>query len=54
MTKLEMTIRQVSDLRDFYMKIKKKGKNHKAGNKALPPTFKGINTEFKREKDRVW
>ena len=32
MTKLEMTIRQVSDLRDFYMKIKKeKSKKHKAG-----------------------
>lgn len=32
MTKLEMTIRQVSDLRDFHLKIKKgKGKNHKAG-----------------------
>lgn len=37
MTKLETTIRQVSDLRDFYMKIKKakskkaKSKNHKAG-----------------------
>jgi hypothetical protein len=32
MTKLEMTIRQVSDLRDFYMKIKKeKIKNLKAG-----------------------
>ena len=38
MTKLEMTIRQVSDLRDFYMKIKKNGKNHKAGNKALQST----------------
>ena len=24
MTKLEMTIRKVSDLRDFYLKIKKK------------------------------
>lgn len=32
MTKLETTIRQVSDLRDFYMKIKKdKSKNRKAG-----------------------
>jgi hypothetical protein len=32
MTKLEMTIRQVSDLRDFYMKIKKEqSKNHTAG-----------------------
>jgi len=32
MTKLETTIRQVSDLRDFYMKIKEaKNKNHKAG-----------------------
>lgn len=32
MTKLEMTIRRVSDLRDFYMKIKKeKSKNRKAG-----------------------
>jgi hypothetical protein len=38
MTKLEMAIRQVSDLRDFYMKIKKKGKNKKVGNKALQPT----------------
>ena len=35
MTKLETTIRQVSDLRDFYMKIKKeKSKNHKAGTKV--------------------
>jgi hypothetical protein len=32
MTKLEMTIRQVSDLRDFYVKIiKAKSKKHKAG-----------------------
>lgn len=31
MTKLEMTIRKVSDLRDFYMKIRKqKRKNPKA------------------------
>jgi hypothetical protein len=37
MTKLETTIRQVSDLRDFYMKIKKKGKNNKVGKKALQP-----------------
>jgi len=36
MTKLERTIRQVSDLRDFYMKIKKeKGKNHIAKSSAL-------------------
>jgi len=35
MTKLETTIRQVSDLLDFYMKIKKeKSKNHKAGTKV--------------------
>jgi hypothetical protein len=32
MTKLETTIRQVSDLLDFYLKIKKeKSKKHKAG-----------------------
>jgi hypothetical protein len=32
MTKLELTIRQVSDLRDFYLKIKEeKIKKHKAG-----------------------
>jgi len=32
MTKLELTIRQVSDLRDFYLKIKKeKVKKPKAG-----------------------
>lgn len=32
MTKLETTIRQVSDLRDFYLKIKKvKSKNQKTG-----------------------
>jgi hypothetical protein len=32
MTKLETTIRQVSDLRDFYLKVKKqKSKNHKTG-----------------------
>ena len=35
MTKLETTIRQVSDLRDFYMKIKKeKSKKYKAGKKV--------------------
>ena len=35
MTKLETTIRHVSDLLDFYMKIKKeKIKHHKAGTKA--------------------
>ena len=35
MTKLETTIRQVSDLRDFYMKIKKeKRKKYKAGAKV--------------------
>lgn len=28
MTKLEMAIRQVSDLRDFYMKIKKEKSNN--------------------------
>jgi hypothetical protein len=32
MTKLGLTIRQVSDLRDFYLKIKKeKIEKHKAG-----------------------
>jgi hypothetical protein len=42
MTKLEATIRQVSDLRDFYMKIKKeKSKNHKVGaTKRLRPGAK--------------
>ena len=34
MTKLETTIRRVSDLRDFYIKIKKKSKNPKAGAKV--------------------
>jgi hypothetical protein len=42
MTKLEMTIRHVSDLRDFYMKIKKeKGMKPKAGIRTTAPRVKG-------------
>lgn len=38
MTKLEIVIRHVSDLRDFYLKIKKeKSKNHKTGTTLIRP-----------------
>lgn len=48
MTKLELTIRRVSDLRDFYMKIKtnKRIKNDKAG------TTKRSNRPAKSAADR--
>jgi hypothetical protein len=38
MTKLELAIRRVSDLRDFYMKIKtnKATKNHSTGTTSRP------------------
>jgi len=45
MTKFEMTIRHVSDLRDCFVKIKtQKGKTQKSGTRLGPFSVKGRNS----------